>query len=105
MTFHELKCHPEPFNAKWLNLKNWEIRKNDRSFKVGDVLIEREFMPLADGGKGLYGNSEVWEQVTWILHGGYGLEPGFIIMSTVQLKRVRIKGEKRECFYEPYKVY
>lgn len=102
MAIHELKCHADPFHAKWHNLKNWEIRKNDRDFKVGDVLIEKEFFPLADGGNGLYGECEIHEEVIWILQEGYGLQEGYIIMSTKQLKRVRVIGSKREEFETPY---
>lgn len=99
---HELKCHPDPFHAKWMNLKNWEIRKNDRDFKVGDVLIEKAWFPLANNGEGCYDGCEVHEQVLWILDGGYGLRKGFIIMSTKQLKRVRVIGGKREEFVTTY---
>ena len=99
---HELKCHPEPFEAKWLNKKNWEIRKNDRNFQVGDILIEKWFSPVANNGTGAYDGTEIHEEVLWILPEGYGLKKGFIIMSTKQLKRVRIMNGERQEFTEPY---
>ena len=40
---HELKCVKEPFQVKWAGNKDWEFRKNDRDYKVGDVLLEKEY--------------------------------------------------------------
>lgn len=42
---HELKTWPEPFHAVASGLKTFEIRKNDREFEVGDILVLKEFKP------------------------------------------------------------
>ncbi|MEF7566023.1 DUF3850 domain-containing protein [Bacillus infantis] len=42
---HQLKTHPEYFEAVNQGLKTFEIRKNDRGFKVGDPLLLREYSP------------------------------------------------------------
>lgn len=45
MTKHELKCWPESFQAIWRGEKRHEVRKNDRGFNAGDVLLLREWVP------------------------------------------------------------
>lgn len=45
MKIHELKCWPEPFLAVRQGRKKFEIRRNDRDFKRGDVVVLREFQP------------------------------------------------------------
>ena len=38
MTLHILKIQPKYYNAKRKGAKLWEIRTNDRNFKVGDLV-------------------------------------------------------------------
>lgn len=40
---HALKMLPEYFEAVWENKKTFELRKNDRDFKVGDYLALNEW--------------------------------------------------------------
>ncbi|WP_331384989.1 DUF3850 domain-containing protein [Bacillus badius] len=42
---HELKIYPQYFKAVVSGKKSFEIRKNDRDFKVGDTLLLHEFDP------------------------------------------------------------
>lgn len=45
MTVHKLKLFPEYFDAVVNGIKTFEIRKNDRDYKVGDTLRLYEFDP------------------------------------------------------------
>ena len=47
---HELKSWEEFFQDVVDDIKTFEIRKNDRKFKVGDLLVLREFVPCAQCG-------------------------------------------------------
>lgn len=77
MIVHLLKTWPEPFQAIWDKRKAFELRKDDRGFALGDVLLLREFFPdTGKIGRGLLAG------VTYIVsHGDWpGLEPGFVVM-------------------------
>lgn len=80
---HELKTWPEPFAALLTGLKTHEVRKNDRDFRVGDLLRLREWEPRAghpDGG--WHTGREVWREVTYISQGGtWGLPEGLCVLS------------------------
>jgi len=49
---HELKTWPHFYRAIIVGEKTFEIRKNDRDFKVGDTLVFKEFYPKADAAHG-----------------------------------------------------
>lgn len=46
MSNHKLKTWPEYFSAIRLGIKAFEIRKNDRGFKVNDTLQLMEWEPV-----------------------------------------------------------
>lgn len=45
MTTHELKCWPAYFDQVAFGTKTFEVRLNDRGFRVGDELELREWDP------------------------------------------------------------
>jgi hypothetical protein len=51
MKVHELETWPEPFADVMSGRKRFEIRRDDRGFEVGDIVVLREFIPDDhDGG-------------------------------------------------------
>jgi ASC-1-like (ASCH) protein len=72
---HDLKTEPEYFEALRVGVKNFEIRRNDRYFHVGDVLVLREFIPTLRQ----YTGGELRRVVTYVTD--YEQKPGFVVMS------------------------
>jgi hypothetical protein len=83
---HELKTDPDVFQAVWDRKKQYEIRKADRPFAVGDELYLREtFATGAEiaAGRALdYTGRIAYRTIAHILHGPvYGLVDGWVIIS------------------------
>jgi len=47
MKVHELKCWPKEFDAVKQGVKDFEIRRDDRGFERGDIVVLHEFRPEA----------------------------------------------------------
>lgn len=75
MTLHELKIKPMYYEAVVNGEKRFEIRKDDRNFKVGDLIRLQEFENDYTGRESLY------EIIFKIDGGDYGLEIGYCILS------------------------
>ena len=43
---HELKINPQYYEDVKIGLKPFEIRKNDREFKLGDILVSVSYTHL-----------------------------------------------------------
>ena len=77
-TLHELKTWPVAFQPLIDGKKNFEYRKNDRNFKVGDYLYLREFNPE----KAQYTGRHCHAEVEYILDGSvFPVKKGYVIMS------------------------
>jgi len=76
MQVHELKTINPFFEDVWNGLKDFEVRKNDRNFKVGDRL------KLVEHGN--YKRSiprYIIKDVKYILNGGqYGISSDYVIL-------------------------
>lgn len=85
MSYHELKIWPEYFSAVASGKKRFELRKNDRDFKVGDTLILSEFDP----NKNAFTGNAKRVRVTYLLAGpSFGLAEGFCILSFRRLPEI-----------------
>ena len=100
MAEHVLKIHPAPFAAVLSGEKRHEIRKADRPFAVGDVLVLEEFDPDcfvdAPSHHGYTGRS-LRVRVTYLSAGGtWGLPEGLCVMSVDPLATTTPHREGKE---------
>ncbi len=74
---HALKTWPEYYKAVSDGIKPFEIRKNDRDFRVGEILLLQEWNPETKE----YTRNEFEVIITYILQGGqFGIEKDFVVM-------------------------
>ncbi len=83
---HELKCDPQPFQAVSNGFKTFEIRFDDRGFKLGDTLVLREHERPAKGDgtpdQGVYTGRFLECDVTHIVRAPkYGLQGKWCVMA------------------------
>jgi hypothetical protein len=85
VTEHVLKCLPPYYDALERGDKNFEVRRDDRGFQRGDILVLRCWSPKE--GFWLSEDPPVGEpiklrrRVIYVLTGGqFGIEPGHVVM-------------------------
>ncbi len=88
MTVHYLKIKPEYYRDVQSGLKKFELRKNDRDFQVGDILM---LIKLDDNGNETDQVTRV--RVTYILKDcpQYGLKEGYAILGIAEESRINEK--------------
>lgn len=89
MARHHLKTWPAPFAALWVGAKTFEVRKNDRGFAVDDTLILQEWFP--EGSQ--WGERIVSADVAYILHGSFGVQPGYVVMALKNVRHEYYEGD------------
>jgi ASC-1-like (ASCH) protein len=88
MTTHYLKLHDRYFDAVKNGFKRFEIRKNDRDFRVGDLLILTRFYDkqIPDNPMYVYtrDSEKINAKVTYLLkHEDFpdGIPEGYVVMT------------------------
>jgi hypothetical protein len=78
MSQHTLKTWPAYFDAILDGRKTYEIRVNDRDYKVGDILLLQEWNPIASR----HTEREIRVLVTYMTEGGdWGIPEGHCVMA------------------------
>lgn len=77
---HAVKCRSNYFKALQSGQKSFEVRKNDRDYKVGDLLGINEI----DNGGNYTGRALVC-RINYILDGFEGLKDDYIAMSVTSI--------------------
>ncbi len=72
---HRLKTWPEYFKSVVSGRKTFEIRKNDRDFKVGDHLELQEYYPV--GG---FSGRVIIKTVSYVLDDPTFLKEGYVAL-------------------------
>ncbi len=87
MSEHILKTVPAYFDAVASGAKNFEVRRDDRGFQKGDILVLRrlnEGFLKHEVDYGIDGKPrfEIRKRIAYILTGGqFGIEPGYVVMA------------------------
>ena len=81
MKIHELKTIIPYFNQVNVGIKTFEVRRNDRDFKTGDVLHLRECR--LDG----YTGNELLANVIYILDNEDYVKKGYVILGIEVINR------------------
>ena len=77
MKEHHLKTWSGHFEAVIQGVKTFEVRKDDRGFRVGDILILKEYDPQTEQ----YTGREARQLVIYIMSGGqFGIQFGYCVM-------------------------
>lgn len=79
MKIHKLKLNAKYYEDSERGIKTFEIRKNDRDYKIGDVLELREYIEDMRG-LGYYTGNVHWKIITYILDDDLYLAPGYVCL-------------------------
>ncbi len=81
---HELKILRKYFDDLMFGDKNFEIRKNDRDYHVGDKLILKEYEPDLH----IYTGNVITATINYIHYGNgeYGLAEGYCVMGLTEIE-------------------
>lgn len=80
---HDLRCDLAVFELVKSGRKNFEIRKNDRGYEVGDILILHQ--TRGPDAPEVYTGHTLTRRVSCLIAGErYGLQPGYIAMGLTE---------------------
>lgn len=74
---HVIKLSQPYFDHVWNGLKDFEVRKNDRNYQLGDRLKMVESTTITP----IPGRRYILKDIKYILHGGqHGIAPGYVVI-------------------------
>jgi hypothetical protein len=88
---HYLKTWPAFWEAVERGDKTFEVRKNDRAFQTGDLLVLEYFDPDNPPCQWPIANTRqpIYRRVTFVLPGGeFGIEPGYVVMGITEAEAI-----------------
>ena len=88
MKIHELEITPSYFEDVVRERKKFEVRKNDRGYKIGDYLRLREY----DTEYQIYTCREVVVKIIYMLENFVGLKENYVVLGISAPERLIILG-------------
>lgn len=85
----DLKCWPEYFEETWNGNRYFEVRKNDRDYQLGDLLLIREWCP----NLGDYTGRHIERTASYILKDEYFVKKGFVVIGLINLVAYDLSDE------------
>lgn len=88
-SIHDLKTVNRYWDAVAAGTKTFEVRKNDRAFQTGDVIVltrtteggQYDTRPEDRSPDGCFAKSQISFRITYLLQGGQlGIEPGYCVL-------------------------
>lgn len=85
---HVVKCWPQYFDVIASGEKTFDVRRDDRGYQRGDILVLREW----DGTRSVIEDFKFTgrverREITWILTGGqFGIEPGYVVLALGEVR-------------------
>ena len=99
---HDLKCDPEYFQAVKRGDKTFEVRKNDRDFRVGDYIDLREY----DREKQCYTGDVILKiKITYILKDYLALVDDFVVLGLKLPKNYSLPSKDDLAFLKTCEGY
>lgn len=74
-----VKIWPEYFQAQKQGIKNFEIRRNDRDYQVGQIIVLKEFDPQ----KNEFTGRKIYCLITYITN--YEQKEGYVVLGTKRI--------------------
>ena len=81
MSIHKLKLNAAYYDDSASGINTFEIHKNDRDFKVGDILELREYVWSNVEKRGAYTGAVHWKVITYILDDEEYLHDGHVFLA------------------------
>jgi len=92
---HKLKLNADYYDDSASGKKTFEIRKNDRDYKVGDFLELREWVFSVLENKGSYTGNVHWKIITYVFNDEQYLPEGYVCLACYPTNEpVEVKDEK-----------
>jgi hypothetical protein len=82
---HKLKLDTCYYAESAAGIKNFEIRKNDRNYQVGDILELREWVWSILEQRGAYTGNVHWKIITYVLDAPDYLKDGYVCLAVAPI--------------------